>query len=188
MKNQIARADDLVFDYYGLTVEEKMLVRDSLSAIIPSMQPRKGTITALMGEASATERKQYCRVLRTALREWLQPGAALGIRLIEGGTEAILVELRLGATWPDVLVERGKNELRAALDRILGLLPQNTSRNVEVQPNLKVFINDSLFLTKPLSRRYWLASAGLNDADEIAGDLIAAQKRHSAKGRHERNR
>ncbi len=188
MKSQILRADDLVFDYYGLTDEEKLLVTDSLTAIIPSMQPRKGTITTLMEQASPEERTQYCRTLRAALREWLQPGADLGIRLIEGGAEAILVELRLGATWPDVLVERGEHELRAALDRILRLLPLNTSRNVEVQPNLKVFIKDSLYLAKPLSRRYWLASAGLNDADEIAGDLLAAQRRHLAKGKHERNR
>src|SRR5439155_3855377 len=143
MKNQILRADDLVFDYYGLTDEEKVLVTDSMTTIIPSMQPRKGTITALMKAASPKERTQYCRTLRAALREWLQPGADLGIRLIEGGAEAVLVELRLGATWPDVLVERGDQELRAALDRILRLLPQNTSRNVEVQPNLKVFIKDS---------------------------------------------
>jgi hypothetical protein len=188
MKNEILRADDLVFDYYGLTDDEKMLVTDSLTAIIPSIQPRKGTITALMEWASPTERKKYCRTLRAALSEWLQPGTDLGIRLIEGGAEAVLVELRLGATWPGVPVERGKGELRAALDRILRLLPQYTSRNVEVQPNLKVFIKDSLYLTKPLSRRYWLASAGLNDADEIAVDLLAAQKRHSAKGKNERDR
>jgi hypothetical protein len=120
------------------------------------MQPRKGTITALMVEASPTERTRYCRTLRAALREWLQPGTDLGIRLIEAGAEAILVELRLGVTWPDVLVERSEQELRAALDRILLLLPQNTSRNVELQPNLKVFIGNSLYLAKPFSRRYWL--------------------------------
>ena len=188
IETQILRADDLVFDYYGLIDEEKMLVRDSLTAIIPSMQPRKGAITALMEGASPKERMQYCRTLRAALGEWLHPGADLGIRLIEGGAEAVVVELRLGATWPDVLVEQGEQELRVALDRILLLLPQHASRNVEVQPNLKVFIKDSIYLTKPLSRRYWLSSAGLNDADEIAGDLLAAQKRHSATGKHERNR
>lgn len=188
MNNHIRRADDLVFDYYGLTDQEKLLVTDSFTAIIPSMQPRKGTITALMAEASHDERLEYCRTLRAALRDWLQPGADLGIRLIEGGAEAILVELRLGAAWPDVRVERSEREFRAALDRILRLLPQDNSRNVEVQPNLKVFIKDSLYLTKLLSRRYWLASAGLNDADEIAADLLASQMRHSAKGTHERNR
>ena len=52
MKNEILRVDDLVFDFYGLTDEEKLLVADSLTAIIPSMQPRKGMITALMEEAT----------------------------------------------------------------------------------------------------------------------------------------
>ncbi|MBL8228812.1 MAG: N-6 DNA methylase [Bryobacterales bacterium] len=188
MNDEIRRADHLVFDYYGLSEEEKLLITDSLLAVIPSMQPRKGTITALMEQASPGERTQYCRTLRAALREWLQPGANLGVRLIEGGAEAVLVELRLGAAWPDVLVEHSDGELRTALDRIFRLLPQNTTRNVEVQPNLKVFLKDSLYLMKPLNRRFWLASAGLNDADDIAGDLLAAQKRHSAKGNHERNR
>ena len=106
---------------------------------------------------------------------------------MEWDSEAILVELRLEAAWPDLVVDRAQQRLRDALDRILNLLPATTSRNIEVQANLKVFIDDSLYLTKPLTKRYWLASAALNDADEIAGDLLVAQQRTSPEVKHDKD-
>jgi hypothetical protein len=49
------------------------------------------------------------------------------------------------------------------------------SRNVTLQPDLKVFIDAALYVVKPRSMRYWLRSTALNDADEIAGDLLTLQ-------------
>jgi hypothetical protein len=49
------------------------------------------------------------------------------------------------------------------------------SRNITLQPDLKVFIEDALYIVKPRSMRYWLRSTALNDADEIAGDLLTLQ-------------
>jgi hypothetical protein len=57
----------------------------------------------------------------------------------------------------------------------MAALPMTMSRNVALQPDLKVFIEDALYIVKSRSMRYWLRSTALNDADEIADDLLTLQ-------------
>ena len=151
---QVQRVDELVFDYYGLDDDERILITDSLRFIVPGMQPRRDVVTALTQHANSPERVEYCETLARAVRSWLRPGTDVGVRLIEGGSDAAVVELRLNVKWKDVLVDPSTSELQSAMAGMLAQLPEKSSRNIEVQPNLKVFVDDSLYLTKPLSRRY----------------------------------
>jgi hypothetical protein len=99
------------------------------------------------------------------------------------GAPAVL-ELRLEHADREITIDRQSPELEGAVRRIMAQLPLAMSRNLELHPDLKVFIDDSLYLAKPLSTRYWLPSTALNDADEIAADLLAAAAR--GKAAHER--
>jgi type I restriction-modification system DNA methylase subunit len=181
-------ANRLVYEFYGLTAEERLLVEDGLHAIIPSMQPRKDVVTPLMQESSAESRLEYTRQLIAALHEWMRPEVELSARIIEGRSDTAVIELRLDSNGGGVRVDRQIAELERALDRIMAQLPATVSHNLELQPDLRVFLGDSLYLAKPLSTRYWLASAALNDADEIAGDLLSAETRIGREAGHERHR
>jgi hypothetical protein len=182
-------ADKLVFDYYGLTDAERALVRDCVQSIIPSMQPLRNEITPLMHEADSKTREKYADTLVAALNEWMRPGIKASARLLDGGTSGLaVIELKLGSDQSSVRIERQPGDLENALRKIMEQLPISVSRNIELRPDLKVFIDDNLYLTKPLSARYWLASSALNDADEVAADLLSAeaQARREAGNEHYR--
>lgn len=171
-------ADQLVFEYYGLTSDEQTLVEDTLRSIIPSVQARRGKTTRLMRRTDSKALEAYARRLLEALRAWLRPGVALSARLLLGDqSPAAILEVSLASCDPEIAVERRGSEFEWALHRLFDQLPSSKTRNLELWPDLKVFIGDSLYLAKPLSARYWLPSVALNDADEIAGTLLAAATR-----------
>jgi hypothetical protein len=60
-----------------------------------------------------------------------------------------------------------------ALARIMQHIHQPLDGNFQLMPDLRVFIDKSLYLVKPMQRRFWLRSAALSDAD---GDLPFALK------------
>jgi len=171
----IEQANTLVFQYYGLTKDEQALVEDGMRAIIPSMQPRRGENTPLMQNSSQESRAEYVKTLIAALTRWMKPGFGVNARRIEGNSPWMVLELTLQAGTPALRIDSQKPSLEQALRRVMAVLPMTMSRNVALQPDLKVFIEDALYVVKPPSMRYWLRSTALNDADEIAGDLLTLQ-------------
>jgi hypothetical protein len=89
-----------------------------------------------------------------------------------------LVELRVedNPLGKPVRWEQQSESLQMALDRVMAALPQGSTRNIQLRPDLRVFIEDSLFLVKPLETRYWLRTTALNDADAITGELLLQEK------------
>jgi len=172
INGHIRRADELVFDYYGLTQSERTLVRDTVREVIPSMQPAKDKITRLMDQAGPQDRKEYANTLLIALGGWMRPETSVAGRLMEGTSQSI-IELRLVDQRMDLQIDTQHGSLENTLREILRHLPVTSSRNIELHPDLKIFIGDFLYLVKPTSKRYWLRATALNDADQIAGDLIA---------------
>lgn len=181
-------ADRLVFEYYGLNADERSLIQDGLSTVIPSMQPRKDVITPLMRQSSPELRRNYVLHLIAALREWMRPETPLSARILEGRSDTALVELRLAEDNNEIRIDHQTPQLEEVLALLLDQIPEATSHNLELQPDLKVFLGDSLYLAKPLSCRYWLTSTALNDADEIAGDLLSTETRLGRRADHERTR
>jgi hypothetical protein len=51
------------------------------------------------------------------------------------------------------------------------------TRNVQIVPDLRVFIGDDLYLLKPRKKRFWLYSSALDEADAIAAELFSQQAR-----------
>jgi len=131
-----------------------------------------------MHESDSRTRETYADTLVAALNEWMRPGVKASARLLDGGYSGVaVIELRLGSEQARVQIDRQPRDLENALRKIMDKLPITDSRNIELRPDLKVIIDDKLYLTKPLSARYWLASSALNDADEVAADLLSAEAR-----------
>jgi hypothetical protein len=181
------RANELVFQFYGLTKEERALVEDGAMEIIPSMQPRRDQITRLMQEGSPSDYRLYMEVLVANVTRWLLPGSHVNARLLKGGSRGcIVVELKLSMRETAIQFEQQVEALDDVLGRVMRHLPVSLSRNFELQPDLKIFIDDALYFVKPRNRRQWLRGAALNDADEVIGDLLHARLRSESKnGRKE---
>ena len=139
----IEQANALVFQYYGLTKDEQTLVEDGMRAIIPSMQPRRGENTLLMQNSSQETRAEYVRTLIAALTRWMKPGFGVNARQIEGNSPWMVLELTLQAGTPAMHIDSQKPSLEQALGRVMAELPMTMSRNVTLQPDLKVFMKFS---------------------------------------------
>jgi len=178
MRDRINQANDLVYDYFGLSEDEVILVEDTVTKVFPSIQPRPGRGSLLQRTSTGSDRKEYAETLARVLEGWAETGTHISARVLTDSLEWAVVELRLGDPVSDetVSLEPQSGVLRAALDRVMAALPQGSIRNIQLRPDLKVFIDDSLFLVKPLETRYWLQSAALNDADAIAGELLLQER------------
>jgi hypothetical protein len=177
MTSYIEDANQLVYDYYGLTPDERVVVEDGIREVLPSVQPHRGVVTPLLKDSTDSERREYARMIVGTLDRWMN--GSVHVRVLDGKREWSLVELSLNApeSKSTIRVEQQPESLVKALQRVMATLPTGSSHNVQLRPDFKVLVDDALFLIKPPDARFWMRSAALNDADEIAGDLLLQQKR-----------
>lgn len=176
MTSYIDDANQLVYDYYGLTDDERAIVEDGVKEVVPSVQPHRGVLTPLLRESTEPQRQEYARMIVHTLNRWV--GGSVHARVLEGDKKWSLIELSLNGqpTENNIRIDRQPEHLIEALRKVMGTLPTGSSHNVQLRPDFKVFLDDALFLIKPPDARFWMRSAALNDADEIAGDLLLQQK------------
>jgi len=84
----------------------------------------------------------------------------------------------------ELSVAAGERQLKAVLKRLRKALHNGGQGSFQFVPDLRVFLDDELFLVKPRAIRYWLRSAALDDADAIAGHLFS-EGRHPISKSHE---
>ena len=174
----IEEANQLVYDYYGLSPDERAVIEDGIKEVLPSVQPHRGVVTPLFKESTASGRQEYARMIVSTLDRWLD--GTVNVRVFEGKGEWSLIELSLNAPKSEstIWIEQQPESLMKALQRVMATLPSGSSHNVQLRPDFKVFLDDALFLIKPPDARFWMRSAALNDADDIAGALLLRQKRN----------
>jgi len=81
-----------------------------------------------------------------------------------------------------IIINETNDAFNAALSRINAELRQEISRNFHLVPDLRIFVDDTLYLIKPKMMRFWTKSAALNDADAIVADLQSAKRLHKKQG------
>jgi hypothetical protein len=164
-----AEMDALVFDFFGLSDSERVLIDDTLRYIIPSIQPRKNDITPLMQTASQDLLRQYEALIVRELRQRSKQEHDIVARIINGHPDLAVVELqsaKRGGMGISSAFSQG-TALYKILDKIFRRLPRQVSRNVELFPDMTIFEDDRVYLVKPMSARHWMGSAALADADRL---------------------
>ena len=73
--------------------------------------------------------------------------------------------------WEEPYLERDDQEIGDALRRLTAHVDVPLPGNFQLIPDFRLFIGSSLYLVKPLQRRFWLRSAAIADADGIAMEL-----------------
>jgi len=171
--------DGLVFKYFGLSEDEIAVVEDTLDYTVPAMQPRVDERPAFWTPCGRQDRIRYAETLTRAIERWLLPDAGIAIDLVGIGADLAALRVRLlsGAESRTFYCEAAASEISDVLNRIWDALPVSLPGNFQIIPDLRIFLDDDMYMVKPRQLRYWLRSSALADADEVAADLHQASTR-----------
>lgn len=168
----LTEIDKWAYEYFCLSKDEIILIEDMLERILPAVQPHHGSFPDLWKPPTEHEREEYAATLVRSVDDWLRDGNRLGARLEAKSADIGVLRLSLnGADQPEAYGEENGVALGDALSRIMQHIHQPIAGNFQLMPDLRVFIDKSLYLVKPMQRRFWLRSTALSDADAIAADL-----------------
>lgn len=168
-----AELDEQVYEYFGLDEADRALIDDAYEHLIPAMQPRASApVKSIWMPATYGIRKAYADTLRAALANWTDRPVEASLAALSA--EVGIVRVRLvdgpaGAYTEDYRIATGH-----LLDRLAMAVTLPAAGNFQIMPDLRIALDDSLYLVKPLQRRSWLRSSALADAEDIAAELQGA--------------
>ncbi len=164
----------LILEYFDIDATELMLVNDTINIIIPSIRPtRVKTDIPTIRQCDSDLRNSYAKLLCDRLNNWAKEEYKVHYRVISNsnmGLGIIILEKTRSEENPTQL-SANDSEL---LDTF-NTLQRITSKKIgtmELVQGLKIFHKNLLYITKPLGQRFWINTAALNDADEIATTIL----------------
>lgn len=188
--------DQEVFAYFGLTLEEQTLIRESVDILMPSIRPRsfKSLDTPAQHAAVAGDFKVYASALAESLTSWRTrtqgtgrfhvdvvasepqragPSGIVRVSYSESPTDVPLVDAKVG----DDLVLQTLAMLRGA-----GLRAISSGDSLTLVPDAHLWLDGALYLVRPLTQRSWTVRQALRDAEHIVRtvQLRAASEKHGA--------
>ncbi len=169
-----AWAEALVAEYFDVDPIERKLIADTVDIVIPSVRPTRARIDvpALL-PARPDDYAGYIDLLCSTLNGWANAKYRVhGKSMADGSLGVGMVVLQKTRREEDPgQIEGATRDVLAALQR----LQEGAARGrgtFELARGLKVFDGSLLYVIKPIGRRFWSATAALNDADEIAGTIL----------------
>lgn len=161
--------EPLVFEYFGVTATEKILIEDTLKVFIPSSTPGSldGDIPTL-DDSSPEERTAYAKQLCQTLNTW---GRGKGLSLSAQGRIAekfglSLLILTKGKTVTGYRETEAQAEVADAIAGIEKAIAIE-HRKLAYARGFTLFEPNRALMLKPLARRHWTRTAALNDADAM---------------------
>ncbi len=168
-----------VYEYYDVAASERILIEDTLTVLNQSKMPNRGSEVLTIEPPRWEHRQQYSILLRNTLEQWgKRSGTRLSVRSVvsPGAGLAVLTLSNKEAVDRRYTEKDSSHALDETLARLSKLLPKYHGSLAYLR-NLKVFDGDDLHIVKPLTRRHWLRTAALNDADEIASEILMSSRR-----------
>jgi hypothetical protein len=173
--------DQAVFGYFGLTPQERTLVSETVEVLMPSIRPRsfKSLDTPAQHTADRKDFNIYARALAKSLTTWRSrtrgrghfrvdviandpkragPSGIVRVTYFDKVTEAPTVDV----TVNDEIVLQTLAELRGA-----GLRAVPSGDALTLLPDAHLWLDGSLYLVRPATRRSWTFRQALRDAEQI---------------------
>lgn len=173
--------DEAIFDYFGLTPEERTLIRETVEVLMPSIRPRsfKSLDTPAQHVANTDDFSLYANALAEALTSWRTrtrgrgrfnvvvvagdpqragPSGIVRVTYAEEPTQAP----KVGAEVNDDLVLETLAQLRAS-----GLRAIPAGEFLTLVPDAHLWIDGALYLVRPLTQRSWTVRQAMRDAEHI---------------------
>jgi hypothetical protein len=166
--------EPLVFEYFGVTATERILIEDTVKLFIPSSTP--GTLDGeipTLDDSSGEERSEYARQLCQTINTW---GRGKGQLLSARGCIAeklglSLLVLAKGNTKTDYTEAATPDEVAKAIAGIEKAVTVE-HRKLAYARGFTLFERDRAYVLKPLARRHWTRTAALNDADAVFAAML----------------
>jgi len=174
VKTCIAKMTELVFEYFDIDPVERILIEDTNNVLMRSARRRKATSkTPTLQASTKPTRDQYTQLLCETLNQWANGGSYRVAGRVLTSTESglgvvVLDKLKKGEAAPIPGDTDGVIPILERLERAY----RKDLGTVSIVRNVKVFEPKVLYLTKPLSQRFWTRTAALNDADSIAAAIL----------------
>jgi hypothetical protein len=183
--------DEAVFDYFGLTAPQRLLVVEAVKTLIPSVQPSSlaNLPKPTLNRATEDDIKLYALTLQTELRRIQgQLGGEGEIALDAmvqpydgiGSIGICRISLTNKASKPTV--EMGNEAVLEALAwlREQKVLPMPAGESFSLVSDFLFFFENSIYLAKPLISRFWLSGQALRDAARVIDAIHAGEARESS--------
>jgi len=173
-----AALNELIFEYFGLTEHEKLLVKETVRELVPSVRPRgyASLYTRLQHRACTDQLRCYTYTLERELQDWQSALDGQGsIRVHAVSMEEHLagpigvVCIELDANQPKEKVVQNNKAVVEILKELRNseLLPAPLSEDLYFSPDTIIWTERSLYMARPLTRRFWLHHAAVRDARRI---------------------
>ena len=172
LPNLLTEIDRLVFQFFCLSEQEIMLVEDTIEHIVPAIQPRRSTFPAIWQPTGEADRREYARVLVSAVSDWMNPGKRINAALVARSEDLAIIRLRqVSPDKRESYVEEAGGPVGDVLAGISRKIDDGLPGNLQQMPDLRVYAGDDMYLVKPNRKRFWMRSSALVDAERIAIDL-----------------
>ena len=176
--------DSLVFEYFGLRDEERVLVTELADFAGPSLQPASLRYDALIRPLQARPGpeiiERYCARVHDVMHKWRDVTGGVGYvnvvpwtaRTLALGAAVIHLSMPPRSPRPSARFDDDAvlNELEDTLKRVAG----GSGEQLVTVPDLTIVDGDRIFIIKPLVARFWLQRAAMEDASRIAAEIQLA--------------
>jgi hypothetical protein len=172
----------LVYRYYQIDELEQILIDDTVNCWIPSSTPTRGSVSIpTLKQSTRSDRIDYLSLLCNLLNTWSTRGCyqVSGKILVSSrsGMGIVVLQKVESQGLSSSVEEESSSQLDEALIRVMQLLPRYEG-SIAYYRNLKVFDRDKLYILKPLTFRFWSKTFALNDADEIAAEILTTNHKN----------
>lgn len=174
------KLQSLIYQYFGLSHSETLLVQEVVRDVIPSIQPRgfSRLRTELQEDAALDKLSDYAEALRAELAAWRDATSGHGEFDVsvqaatagQGRFAVVRVDLVASPGNAKVAPVAEADKAVQATIRMLQnrqLLPMQVTSNIFLAADVVVLVDSSAYIVKPMQRRAWLRRSALQDANRI---------------------
>ena len=167
----------LVYEYFELSEREIVLVEDGVNSISPSIRPRsfKKIYTPMQHRTTEKKLKQYAARLGSELDRWQEIFSGAGSFSVEvlsselntfGANALIRVNLSNAEEESSHSVKFDEEAVKVTLSELRSqeVSLQRSSDSMSVSLDTFIWVNESLYIARPLIARYWLQRNAIKDA------------------------
>jgi hypothetical protein len=181
--------EELVFDYFALRPDERVLIQELATYAGPSLQPGSLSYEMLVKSMRRPpphdKIEQYCQRLVQVLTEWRDAtdgkgelsAAAWTARSVPLGCVVVTIAESKSHKAP---VNRLEDDRVVAelMGTVAGALDGSPEKMLTV-PDVIVVKDDRITIIKPLVTRFWLERAAIEDASKLATEIRAIRRAKS---------
>jgi hypothetical protein len=178
--------EELVFEYFGIRPDERVLVTELATYAGPSLQPGSLTYETLVKSMRQppTQDKitRYCQRLVDVLVRWRDATAGKGELTAAAWTArsvplgGVIVTLSNSKSLGSAVDRLNDDGIISELLETTSTAVKRSSENLLTVPDIIVVKGNKITIVKPLVTRFWLERTAIEDASKLAIEINAIRR------------